>query len=285
MPESRKKRIFGVCGHPLAQSLSPALHNWALNLSGIPGSFAAWDTPPESLAGFVRAMRETPYDGSSVTIPHKEAVMAFIDGLTPTAEAVGAVNTLFWENGGLMGHNTDLEGFVAPLQGLAPPETALMLGAGGAARSVLAALASLGATNAVVCARNREKAYGLIRDFSPSFSSLTYLPWENRHATPPAEAGLWIVNTTPLGMRGKAEGESPMDAGWFKVHDPAACLAYDLVYNPRETVFLAQAKAAGWRTRDGLDMFIAQAAAQFRLWTGGEMPVAEAREVLTPYLG
>ena len=285
MPETGKARVFGICGHPLAQSLSPVLHTWAMAANGIPGSFGTWDTPPGDLASFVRALRETPYDGSCVTIPHKETVMPLLDALTATAKAIGAVNTLFWENGRLTGHNTDMEGFIAPLRNLPPPGTALLLGAGGAARAVLAGLAALGAPRAVICARSRDRTDALIRDFSSSFTSLTCLPWEKRHAFS-AGSSLWAVNTTPLGMRGKAEGESPMDAAWFAKARPASDnLAYDLVYNPLETAFLSQAKRAGWQTRDGLGMFIAQAAAQFRLWTGREMAVAEARAVLAPHLG
>lgn len=280
---SRNKNIpvYGVLGHPLGQSLSPVLHTWALGLHGLPGRYTAWDTPPEDLPAFMRAMRETPYAGASVTIPHKRAVMEYLDGITSTADTVGAVNTLYWDEGNLTGHNTDLEGFLAPLAGCATPERALVLGAGGAARAVMAGLASLGVARVMIAARATDKAEGLASAFAASFKEISVLGWDRRAAPLHGRNGLWVVNTTPLGMRGKAEGKSALAPGDFsRALCPDACLAYDLVYNPLRTAFLQQAADAGWHIRDGLDMFIAQAAAQFRLWTGRPMPLPKARNLL-----
>ncbi len=275
------EKTYGVIGHPLAQSLSPVLHTWAFAQKGVRGLYTAWDTPPEQLAEFIRRFRQTPFDGASVTIPHKEAVIPLLDGLTPTAETIGAVNTLFWDKGKLLGHNTDLEGFLTPLKDMTPPDAALVLGAGGAARAVLAGLAARSVPRVIVCARTQSKAEALIRDFAASPSSLGVLPWEGRLEADRVPSGsLWVVNSTPLGMRGKAEGESPLPARWFAARKGGECLAYDLVYNPLKTAFLAAAENAGWRLRDGLDMFVAQAAAQFRLWTGLGMPVEQARTFL-----
>ena len=279
------ERIFGVLGHPVTQSMSPVLHTWAFAQMRVPGVYTAWDTPPEALPAFLRAFREAPYAGASVTIPHKEAVIPFLDGLTPTAETIGAVNTLFWDGGNLLGHNTDMEGFLAPLAGLTVPETALVLGAGGAARAVLAALASLGVPNLAIAARGQASAEQLAAEFAAAFASRTVLPWKDRLALAPAPAKtLWVVNTTPLGMRGKAEGDSPLPEHWFATATPDCCLAYDLVYNPLETAFLAHAKKAGWQCRDGLGMFTGQGAAQFRLWTGLAMPMPQARDLLAAHL-
>lgn len=277
--------ILGIYGHPLTQSLSPMLHTWALAREGITGTYTAWDTQPEDLDAFIRTFRETPCDGGSVTIPHKETIIPLIDDLTRTARTIGAVNTLFRDNGKLTGHNTDLEGFIAPLKDLPKPGTALLLGAGGAARAVLAGFAALGLSTVTVAARSRKKAAKLLADFSPSFRSLSFLQWDEVRLEPPAsEEGFWVVNATPLGMRGKAEGESPLPASWFTAARPERCLAYDLVYNPLETAFLALAKNAGWQCRDGLDMFVGQAAAQFRLWTGRDMDTPAARALLADHL-
>ncbi|SBW01377.1 Shikimate dehydrogenase [uncultured delta proteobacterium] len=279
------EQIYGVLGHPVAQSMSPMLHTWAFAQKGVRGLYTAWDTPPGELAAFMRAFRETPYDGASVTIPHKEAVIPFLDGLTATAQTIGAVNTLFWEKDRLMGHNTDMEGFLSPLSGLAAPGTALVLGAGGAARAVLAAFASLTVPRVTIAARGQAKAEKLAADFAASFAAITVCSWEDRLTTTPEDGrDFWVVNTTPLGMHGKAEGESPLPEAWFAALPPERCLAYDLVYNPLETAFLTLAKNAGWRRRDGLDMFVAQAAAQFRLWTGLGMPEPQARLLLANYL-
>lgn len=272
---------YGVLGHPLSQSLSPVLHGWALGLHDLPGRYVVWDTPAEDLSAFMRAMRETPYAGASVTIPHKQAVMKYLDGVTATAETVGAVNTLYWDNGKLMGHNTDLEGFLAPLAGCAVPDRALILGAGGAARAVMAGLASLGVPRVFIAARDSRKAEALAAAFAAPFEEVTVQEWDRRADPLRGQSSAWVVNTTPLGMRGKAEGQSALDPGEFsRAARPDACLAYDLVYNPLRTAFLRQAAEAGWHIRDGLDMFIAQADAQFRLWTGRCMPRSEARALL-----
>lgn len=281
------ERTFGVCGHPLGQSLSPALHAWAFAGAGLSAAYASWETPPEELAAFAADFRKGPYGGASVTIPHKRNIIALLDGVTDTAASIGAVNTLFWDDGALLGHNTDMEGFLAPLAKEPPAATALVLGAGGAARAVLAGLAQLGVPRVILAARTMEKTERLARDFAACFASLLGIGWADREDVPAAsEDGLWIVNTTPLGMRGKAEGVSPLPAASFaRARDAGACLAYDLVYNPLRTAFLDAAQKAGWPTRDGLDMFVAQAAAQFRLWTGRDMPPRDARAFLTRLLG
>ena len=278
-------RIFGVLGNPVAQSMSPVLHGWALAQKNLEGTYTAWNTPPDALPAFMETFRKTPYQGASVTIPHKEAVIPFLDRLTDTAKIIGAANTLFWEKETLVGHNTDMEGFLAPLCTLAAPREALVLGAGGATRAILAALATTGAARVVIAARDITRGEALAEAFSSALASIRVIPWEDRLClTPEPDAPFWAINTTPLGMRGKAEGISPLPREWFAVQTPRHCLAYDLVYNPLETPFLALAKQAGWQCRDGLDMFIAQAAAQFRLWTGCEMPVPQARALLAEHL-
>ena len=285
--------VYGVLGHPLGQSLSPALHAWALARAGFPATYTAWDVAPKHLDAFMRDFRAEPnsglnsgpYAGASVTIPHKLAVMPYLDGVTDTARAVGAVNTLYWDDGRLLGHNTDLEGFLSPLAGELLPGAALVLGAGGAARAVLAGLAHLGVPRVYIAARARDRADALAASFTSSLASVTGISWDERARIPHPGAGLWAINTTPLGMRGKAEGESPLSLADFSaIAAPEHSLAYDLVYNPLQTAFLKNAAASGWACRDGLDMFAAQAAAQFHLWTGGHMPRDEAKAFLAERL-
>ncbi len=275
---------YGVCGYPLGQSLSPALHAWAFARLGHPGAYFAWPREAEKLPAFINAVRTLPVSGLSLTIPHKQAVVPLLDGVTETARSIGAVNTLFWRDGKLLGDNTDMAGFLAPLTGRPLPSLVLVLGGGGAARAVLAGLTALGAPRVLVAVRDPAGAASLARDFSCVCS-----PWDRRpDILPEPGTDFWVINTTPLGMRGKAEDETPhparaMTAAAAAAGDPARCLAYDLVYNPLRTRFLADAAARGWAVQDGLDMFAAQAAAQSGLWTGrtwdGVM-MAEARVLL-----
>ncbi|MFP5222751.1 MAG: shikimate dehydrogenase [Acidobacteriota bacterium] len=278
MPQTRiPEKIFGIIGHPLAQTLSPLLHNWGFERLGVRACYMAFPTPPERLAAFVQAVRTLPVSGLSVTIPHKEAVMPLLDAVSPLARRTGAVNTLVWEGGRLVGHNTDVAGFLSPLLELksatgSVPESALVLGAGGAAKAVLAGLHEIGVTRITVCNRDFERAAAFASQFLADA-----VAWERRHSV---EARL-VVNTTPMGMTGKAPDVSPLPQQyWTPDH-----LAYDLVYNPRRTLFLREAQAAGAGVIDGLSMFAAQGAAQFRLWTGLELPMREAETLLADALG
>ena len=264
--------LYGIIGHPLGHSLSPVLHNWMLARAGHPGIFEAWPTPPEDLAKFVKRVRSLPIHGLAVTIPHKTAVLPLLDGLTAEARAVGAVNTLFWREEALWGHNTDVTGFLAPLRTFCAkngtPRSALVLGAGGAANAVLYGLQSLGIKDMRLAARNERSGEGLAARFGVSFT-----PWEKRAAAP----AQLVVNATPLGMAGSAgAGESPLsDAEFSALNEgfaPGGCLAYDLVYNPLQTPFLRVAETSGRTVQEGLTMLAAQGLAQFELWTGLDAP-------------
>jgi shikimate dehydrogenase len=192
-----------------------------------------------------------------------------LDRLTERARKLGAVNTLYWDEDLLCGDNTDVEGFVASLRGRVF-RSALVLGAGGAARAALAGLLELGVSAVAVCNHHRERAQKLAEEFGVRCAD-----WEERAAY---GADL-VVNATPLGMRGAREGQSPLPPEAF-TRAQADLLAYDMVYAPLTTRFLAEAEAAGRQVQDGLSMFVAQAQAQFRLWTGREFSVPEARALL-----
>lgn len=264
--------LYGIIGHPLGHSLSPRLHTWAMTQTGHSGAFYAWPVAPERLADFIRAARELPVHGLCVTIPHKTAVLPLLDGLTDAAQAVGAANTLFWREGELWGHNTDVAGFLAGLDNFradrGTPQSALILGAGGAANAVLYALQSLGVSEIRLAARNEQVGATLAARFGAKF-----IPWEIRAAQP----AQLVVNTTPLGMAGAVgAGETPLTAKDFSAlsgnFTPAACLAYDLVYNPLHTPFLQAAAIAGWGAQEGLTMLAAQGLDQFELWSGKPAP-------------
>lgn len=259
-------KLFGIIGHPLSHTLSPILHNWGFRELGIPASYHVWDTPPEKLSAFMSALRTLPIHGASVTIPHKEAVMPLIDKMTEAARLIGAVNTLYWKDDKLWGDNTDVTGFMAPLQerGIAPG-TALILGAGGAARAALCGLHRAG-WKVALSSRTETRADRLAHAFQTE-----HVAWAERHRVRPD----LVVNTTPLGMSGPFHGMSP-----WKESLSGISLVYDLIYNPRQTPLLAQAEREGVATIPGLPMFVHQGLAQFERWTGQRFDITRALGLL-----
>lgn len=261
-------KSYGIIGWPLGHSMSPTLHNWGFGQLGIDASYAAWPVAPDALESFMGQVRARPISGLSVTIPHKQTVMRFLDRMTDRAKAVGAVNTLFWDGDDLCGENTDVIGVIAPLKALDRlPVSAMVLGAGGAARASLAGLAELGVKDVAVANRTRAKAEQLAADFNA-----VCVDWEARMVAPRE----LILNTTPLGMAGDLEDATPWDCARFSPD----LIAYDIVYNPLQTRFLREAADAGCATISGLEMFLHQGLAQFRLWTGLDMDENGARTLL-----
>jgi len=284
-PPSGGTALYGVTGWPLAQTLSPLLHNTGFRTLGINALYQKWEVPPDKLPTFVESVRLLDIRGCSVTIPHKVELLPLLDEVSPLARQVGAANTIYWNGNRLCGENTDVAGFMAPLVNM-PLEGAdvLLLGAGGAARAVAAGLVSQGNAKRpprVFVATPSDKSHlPLAEEFG-----LTPLLWKDRHEPSP----LLVINTTPLGMRGKAESDTPYDfslAGSLSSPSVAnaAPAAYDIVYNPLETRFLREARAAGYRCISGLEMFFGQGDAQFRLWTGQGLP-PESRRALEAALG
>lgn len=254
--------LYGVIGWPLGQTLSPLLHNTGFQTLDIPAVYMAWPVAPEKLALFLDSMRLLDIRGCSVTIPHKIAILEYLDSVSERAALAGAANTLFWRDGALCGDNTDVSGFLAPLADLPlAGMDVLLLGAGGAARAAAAGLRLSGCQNVRVASPGNQRQYELAERFA--FSPI---PWEDRYAHP----ATLIINATPLGMKGELIGETPYDfslaphvqGGW----------AYDLVYNPLNARFLREAAKAGRRSLTGLEMFFGQASAQFLLWTGQPLP-------------
>lgn len=275
------ERLYGVLGLPLGQSLSPALHSRLFARLGHPGAYFRWEKRSDELPAFFQAVRALPVAGLSVTAPHKEAVIPFLDALSERARAVGAVNTIHWQGGRLLGDNTDVEGFMTPLLRRGQlPDRALVLGAGGAARAALAGLRALALPQITVCARKADKASALARLFD-----CAVLPWEERELWLPGARPFLAVNATPLGMKGEKERLSPLSEACLAAAGrgataPATSLIYDLVYNPRPTYLLSLAECHGLECLDGLEFFAAQAAAQLFLWTGARPEVAELYELV-----
>jgi shikimate dehydrogenase len=261
-----------VTGFPIKHSRSPLIHGFWLNALGIDGSYEPIEVKPEDFAAFAASLAENGFAGGNVTIPHKEAAHAAADSLDAAATAIGAVNTLWFENGKLRGGNTDAYGFAANLDDYAPgwdnADTALVLGAGGASRAVIHALLSRGFSKVTVVNRTASRADELAAHFGPAVSASGWDGAQERVA----DAGL-IINTTSLGMSGHDDdGGFPLD---LRVASKGA-IATDIVYVPLKTPFLKGAEEAGLRTVDGLGMLLHQAVPGFERWFGQKPEVTAA---------
>ncbi|MBV8912801.1 MAG: shikimate dehydrogenase [Acetobacteraceae bacterium] len=251
------RRAF-ILGHPIAHSRSPMLHGYWLRTLAIEGSYEPIDMPPERLGDFFATMQAQAFVGGNITVPNKVAAMPFMDRLEDEARVIGAVNTVWVENGALVGGNTDAAGFVAHLDETAPgwAGPALVLGAGGAAR---AAVHGLRARRVPVDIVNRTYAHAAA--LADRFGTgVRAHPWDAR-ATLLRGVGL-LVNTTSLGMSGKP----PLQLDLSGL--PRRAVVYDIVYVPLETDLLREAKVRGHRVVDGLGMLLHQAVPGFARWFG-----------------
>ena len=274
---------LGVIGHPLSHSISPAVHQAALDHLGIDGRFEVWDTLSSDLPGLIDRMRAGGHLGASVTIPYKERIAPLMDGLSDGAAAAGAVNCIAVEGGRAVGHNTDGAGFLDALgeQGGLSPGGArvLLIGAGGAARAIGHALISAGAASVTIANRSAPRARALAAALGERASATGLDPASL--AAPAAGADL-IVNSTSVGMSsGDRAGESPIPPDLI----PASALVNDIVYSPPETPLMRHARLRGARTLGGLPMLIHQGARAFELWTGRPAPVGVMMEAGRRALG
>ncbi|MER8771424.1 shikimate dehydrogenase [Mesorhizobium sp. M0960] len=277
MAEASKKAF--VTGHPIGHSRSPKIHGYWLAKYGIDGVYEAIDVAPEAFAEFLQTLQAQGYSGGNVTIPHKEAAFALAARRDDAAEQIGAVNTLWFEDGELWGGNTDAHGFAANLDeyasGWAADGTAVVLGAGGAARAVIHALKQRGVNDIRIVNRTLARAQELRDRFGAGISA------HGMAATGELleDAGL-LVNTSALGMHGN-EGLSA-DPGRL----PDRAIVTDIVYVPLETPLLAAASARGLKTVDGLGMLLHQAVPGFERWFGTRPQVtAELRQMIIADIG
>jgi shikimate dehydrogenase len=277
-----------VIGDPIAQSKSPAIHGYWLDLLGLPGRYDATHVTPDGLADYLSARRGDPaWRGCNVTMPHKQAVIGLIDRLDPLAERVGAVNTIVPEQGELVGYNTDVPGFLEPLRPLLDQphlfRMARVLGTGGAARAVIVALAGEGLV-LVLAGRSAAKARALLDELDPAgehhavdlahFAEPTDFAFDDREGCFDL-----VVNATSLGMAGQAPLAFELS------HAPPGSVFYDIVTSPLDTALLNTARGAGFRTVDGLAMLIGQADHAFRRFFGARPPRGEADAGLRRRLG
>lgn len=281
LPITAHTALVGVLGDPVRHSLSPVMHNAALEELGLDWIYLALPTPADQLKAVTQGLGAIGCRGLNVTIPHKQAVAHLCRQLTPLAERVGAVNTLVpLEGGGWLGTNTDVEGFLAPLRsGDWQGRRAVVLGSGGSARAVVAALVELGCGEILLAGRRPEALKALEASCQGWAPQLRAIGW-NQLDTQLTTAAL-VVNCTPVGMASgsdpMASNQSPLNPGQLD-QLPAAATVYDLIYVPRPTALLAGAGARGCRTIDGLEMLVQQGAAALRLWSGvPAVPVAAMR--------
>jgi shikimate dehydrogenase len=259
---------LGLIGYPLGHSLSPKIHAAALKACGLQGDYSLFPILPDDRQGLrdlIAHIRSGEITGLNVTIPHKQNVIEFVDELTPTAKAIGAVNTIYLRDNKLVGDNTDAAGFLADLKkGIGNGElgkSAIVLGAGGSARAVVYALLNDG-WEVTLAARRIEQADQLANEFAnhqlliTNYSSLILSPFS------------LLINTTPVGMFPNID-DSPLPD---ELSLPPNAFVYDLVYNPRETKLVKTARAQGLSATTGLGMLIEQAALAFELWTGHTPP-------------
>jgi shikimate dehydrogenase len=262
----------GVMGWPVDHSRSPALHGFWLKTYSVEGSFLRLPVPPESLGQALGELHEKGFSGVGLTVPHKEAALAFLHGITAEARQIGAVNTVFLTaEGKLLGTNTDAYGFITNLTTAAPawrPEAgpAVVLGAGGAARAVCFALQNAGVREIRVINRTVARAEALAAALGPA---LLPLPWEK--TTDALKDAALLVNTTTLGMK----GQPPLDIDLSPL--PPSAVVNDIVYVPLETPLLAAARKRKNPVVDGLGMLLYQAQPSFAGWFG-------VRPAVTPEL-
>ncbi len=258
-------KLAAVIGWPIHHSRSPKLHGYWLRRYGIPGSYIALPIRPEDLAVCLPVLPKMGFTGCNLTIPHKEIVLPLLDEIDAAAQAVGAVNTVTFRAGRMVGTNTDVAGFMNHLRAAVPTfradaGPAAVLGAGGASRAVLYGLAEAGAREIRVINRSKARADALIQHFAR--------PGLTLHAVDEAEAQAaltgvsLLVNATSLGMSGQPDHQITLDGL------AADAVVYDLVYSPLETALLRQASGRGLRTVDGLGMLLHQAKPAFRHFFG-----------------
>ncbi|MEH2049252.1 shikimate dehydrogenase [Nostoc sp.] len=283
-----KTKLLGVIGHPVEHSLSPVMHNAAIAQLGLDYIYLPFPIEPQNLKVAIAGFAAVGVVGFSVTIPHKQAIIPLLSEITPLAQTIGAVNTVSRQNNQWVGTNTDIEGFIAPLETTYKQDwsqkVAVILGNGGAARAVVAGCIQLGFAQIHVVGRNMQK----LEEFRNSWSNSSLAEkfqvhqWEELPKLIP-QANL-LVNTTPIGMYPKVD-ESPLSVEEI-ASLPTGAIAYDLIYIPKPTQFLQQAEKQGAIVIDGLEMLVQQGVAALKIWLQQEnVPVEVMRQALQNHLG
>ena len=280
-----KTRLCGIIGDPVEHTMSPAMHNAAFAKMGLDFCYVPFRVKPEDLAPAVAGMKALNIRGLNVTIPHKVAIIPFLDELDPLAEKIGAVNTVVNDNGVLQGFNTDAIGFLDALiqKGVEPKgKRVVVLGAGGAGRAVSFVLAERGAHLVILNRRleldwAEELASQLVQTFGGEVKALELT---EKNLAQALEEAYILVNATSVGMSPNVD-ETLVTSDLLK----PSLVVFDVVYNPVKTKLLRQAGQIGAQTISGLEMLVWQGALAFELWTGARAPVELMRKEVIKLLG
>lgn len=269
---------LGIIGYPIGYSMSSHMYNAAIHALGLDYTYVAMAVKPEDVKSVVIDFKTMKFRGFNVTIPHKIAIMKYLDELDQSAKVIGAVNTVVNDDGKMTGYNTDYIGFLAPLKSMEfsmHDNHALVLGAGGVARAVVWGLISEKVRTITVIGRNMEKLNALHNQFKEYFE-IEIMDWNDAQYAERCKTADIIVNTTPLGMYPKFDDCPLID--WSYVNKNA--LVYDLIYNPKRTKFLDLAEKNGNPILNGENMLVEQGAAAFKMWTAQEAPIQVMHEAL-----
>ncbi len=283
MKEKPPFKLFGIFGNPLSHTLSPVMQEAGFEKIGLKAFYAALSLDPQSFRKVCKNLPGLILDGFNVTVPYKQAVMPYLDGLTPEAKAVGAVNTVFRKHQRWLGTNTDVYGFTASLKkdGLfqARGKTAVVFGAGGAARAVLYGLAEKGIKLVFLVNRDKARAEKLASEFKKIFPATFFEAVSEKKIVKAVMSGAdLVVNATSLGLNPQ---DSPVvDAGMISPAGKRPKLFFDLIYHVQETPFLKMAKAKRHKVLGGLGMLLFQGVKAFELWTGQKAPEKVMRKAL-----
>lgn len=274
-----KTKVTGIIGYPLTYTLSPLMHNRAFKVCGLNYKYLAFVVEKGHLKSAIDGIRALNIKGVNITMPHKEAVISLLDGISKEAEIIGAVNTINNEDGRLIGYNTDAEGFTSSLkeEDFNPAgKQAIIIGTGGGAKAVAVALVQAGVKSIAVVGGSIEKSQAIkdrIIDITRNIL-VKPLTFESNLADI-FQIGDLIVNATPVGMA-ESGGLLPVPLELIKKRH----FIYDLVYIPQETVLIKEARRKGARAVNGTGMLVHQAALAFEIWTGISAPVEEMRQAL-----
>lgn len=274
---------LGIIGSPLSHSLSPVMHLSALKELGISGSYELLETPPDCLLERVKELKTSGFTGFNITIPLKVFITPLLVSVDDAANLVGAVNTVYIdERRDLHGYNTDVYGFVeaipSALKQSLKNKKATVIGAGGAARAVVTGLAGLGVELIEVYARDEKKALRIKDVLTDNFKNIKVKILSFNENCDLSQSSI-VVNTTPIGMHGEFEGQSPLSSMSIDSM-PNDAIVYDLIYRPRETKLLKQAKKRGLVAIDGSEMLVLQGAKALTIWTGKKAPIEVMRQTL-----
>ncbi len=284
MSDTIKK--IGLIGWPIAHSLSPVMHNAAFDSLGLDYHYTLLPTKPDDLETLLTNFASRGFVGGNITMPHKQAVMSYLDEISEDARSIGAVNTIHVQDGKMIGHNTDWVGFLnALLEARHNPAgmNVAILGAGGAARAAIFALAGAGVAQIIVINRTVSRGEQLTDEMARVFPAcqITFQPLEPETLQAvPNDVDL-VVNATSVGM----EPQDGLSVWPDQIPIPTKAIYYDVIYKPSQTHFLQRAEAAGRPTLNGVGMVVHQGVAGFKIWTGKEPPVETMWQSVLDVLG